>query len=153
MTEFTVANSRTMYTFFPEEGEDWPYLFECLADALRERDPDEFIQPVDHSGDTILSTTPELWFGITLAEDEGLDGFAGHAPIGVALKDATPSLAAEFACWLREKVVPAGAGLVFNTAWGLEEDVPSVEVPPGAWAEVERRMEEHVVEVLELDEE
>ncbi|MGY1438483.1 hypothetical protein [Streptomyces reniochalinae] len=141
-----------MYTFFPEEGEDWPNLFECLADALRERDPNTFIRSVDNADDPIRPGPPELWFGITIADEE-LDGFAAHTPTGVALKDATPALAAEFAHWLRDKVTPSGAGITFNTSWGLEDDMPSELLPHGWLAETRELIEQHVTDAVDLNEE
>lgn len=69
-----------------------------------------------------------LTFGFTL-DDTVHEGLAALEPEGAALRDCAAAPAAHFARWLRRSVVPAGVDIAFNTAWGLEEDLPGTLLP------------------------
>ncbi|MDI3402856.1 hypothetical protein [Streptomyces cavernicola] len=144
-----IAELRTMYVFGPAEGETWGLFFDVLERKLRERDPDEFIR-VEESGDGPLDGGATMHFGITL-DDEDLEGMAKLDSEGVALTDCTAPLAAEFALWLRENIIPDGAVLTFNTEWGLEEDLPDALVPDATQEQLVSLFVAHIEETGGLD--
>ncbi|MFC7304749.1 restriction endonuclease fold toxin-2 domain-containing protein [Streptomyces monticola] len=129
-----IAELRTMYVFGPAEGETWGLTFAALERKLRECNPDEFIR-VEEAGDGPLDSGTTMHFGITL-DDEDLEGMAKLDSEGVSITDCTAPLAAEFAVWLRQNVVPDGTALTFNTEWGLEEDLPDALVPDATQEEL-----------------
>ncbi|MFE9931843.1 hypothetical protein [Streptomyces sp. NPDC005533] len=119
-----LAELRTMYVFTPIEGQTWGLTYDSLKARLLERDPDEFIR-IQEGGQVRGSA---MHYGITL-DGEELEGYARVQPEGISILDSTARTAANFVGWLREHVVPEGVAMTFNTAWGLEEDLPDATVP------------------------
>ncbi|MFF9007222.1 hypothetical protein ACF087_15410 [Streptomyces goshikiensis] len=119
-----LAELRTMYVFTPIAGQTWGLSYDILKARLLERDPEEFIRIQD--GGQIRGSA--MHYGITL-EGEELEGYARIQPEGISILDSTAQAAANFVGWLREHIVPEGVAVTFNTAWGLEEDLPDAAVP------------------------
>ncbi|MFE3580000.1 hypothetical protein [Streptomyces vinaceus] len=119
-----LAVLRTMYVFTPIEGQPWGLTYDSLKASLLERDPYEFIR-IHEGGQPRASA---VHYGITL-DGEELEGYARVRPEGISILDSTAQAAADFVGWLREQVVPEGVAMTFNTAWGLEEDLPDTAVP------------------------
>lgn len=141
-----------MYIFTPADDLDWPHFLERLADELRRRNPDEFID-VEHIESGPGPHGPWMKFGITL-DGEDFDGSARPDPPGVSLREATVEAAAFFCVWLHERVVAAGSRTTVNTRWGLEDDAPDVLLAaPGNLPQVKAQLEEHLINVADLDEE
>ena len=152
MKESEVAQLRTMYVFTPPGGRDWNLSMEAMADRLCERNRDEFIRIEDSTEDPAPGSGSRLHFGITLL-DEDMEGFGKEDPQGIALRDSTARLAAEFVFWLRLSVVPAHAKIEFNTEWGIEEDLPDATVPEGSVEELTETFLDHIVATGGLDDE
>ncbi|MFJ5633902.1 hypothetical protein ACIQF5_14745 [Streptomyces goshikiensis] len=108
-----LADLRTLYVFTPLDGQTWGVTYDSLKACLLERDPDEFVR-IQEGGQIRGSV---MHYGITL-DGEELEGYARVRPEGVSILDSTAQAAANFACWLREYVVPEGLAMTFNTAWG-----------------------------------
>ncbi|MFE6099918.1 hypothetical protein ACFVQ4_08165 [Streptomyces laurentii] len=121
-----MAELRTLYIFGPAEGDSWGLTYEGLEAKLRERNPDSFVRIDEEDGSPVRGSV--MLFGITLG-GETFEGMAGLSPEGVAIRDCTALAAAETVKWLRGSVVPGGAGITFNTRWGLEADLPDALVP------------------------
>ena len=141
-----IAELRTMYVFTPQEGRSWGLTFEDLGAKLRERDPDEFLRI--EAGGPIRGSS--MHFGITLG-DEQMEGLARLSSEGVAVLDCNAHLAAEFALWLRERVVPTSMTVMFNTAWGLEDDMPPTPVPDAPRPDIVAALVAHIEETGGLD--
>ncbi|WP_405591885.1 hypothetical protein [Streptomyces sp. NBC_01092] len=141
-----IAELRTMYVFTPAEGQSWGLTFESLEDKLRERNPDEFTR-IDAEGPVRGSS---MHFGITLG-DEQLEGLARLSSEGVAVLDCNAHLAAEFALWLRDCVVPTGMTVMFNTEWGLLDDLPPTPVPDAPRPRIVAAFVTHIEETGGLD--
>lgn len=122
-----IAELRTMYVFGPADGESWGLTFDVFTEALRTRTPEAFVR-IDEEPQGPAPGGPSMLFGFTLA-DETLEGIASQKPEGASLLDSSTETAADFASWLRESVAPSGAAMVFNTEWGLEEDLPDTLLP------------------------
>ncbi|WP_019547868.1 hypothetical protein [Streptomyces sulphureus] len=116
-----------MYVFGPADGQSWGLTFDGLSTALRARTPEEFVR-IDEEPQGPAPGGPSMLFGFTL-EGETLEGIAAEKPEGASLLDSTTETAADFALWLRENIAPAGSAMVFNTEWGLEEDLPDTHLP------------------------
>ncbi|WP_405523492.1 hypothetical protein OG426_09725 [Streptomyces canus] len=143
-----IAELRTMYVFTSPEGQSWGLTYESLEATLRERNPDEFIGIDDGSDGPVKGSS--MHFGITL-DDEQLEGMALLSPEGVAALDCNAHLAAAFALWLRNDVVPAGMDVMFNTEWGLEADLPPTPVPDAPRPRIIAAFVAHVEETGGLD--
>ncbi|MFE2426899.1 hypothetical protein ACFXJ5_09120 [Streptomyces sp. NPDC059373] len=139
-----------MFILTAPDGGDWGMTLDSFADALRERNPDEFIKVwEDEPGPG--PSSPSLSFGITLG-DEDFEGIALTAPQGASVKDCTAAHAAEFAQWLRERIVPASAEITFNTEAGMEWELPDVTLPNAPAEELRDVFLSHLAEVEEEDE-
>ncbi|GAV40235.1 hypothetical protein [Streptomyces acidiscabies] len=138
-----IAELRTMWVFTPPEGQTWELTYEGLEALLRERNPDEFIKVDNGSGGPIRGSS--MHFGVTL-EGEDLEGMALLSPEGVAVTDCTARTAATFVLWLRNAVVPPGGVVMFNTRWGLEDDLPEALVPDATRPRIAATFMEHLVE-------
>lgn len=136
-----IAELRTMYVFTPPEGQSWGLTFESLEAKLRERNPDEFIR-IDAGGPVRGSS---MHFGITLS-NEKMEGLARLSSEGVAVLDCNAHLAAEFVLWLRDRVVPTDMTVMFNTEWGLEDDLPPTPVPDAPRARIVAAFIAHIEE-------
>lgn len=73
--------------------------------------------------DLVLGCSRFGWAGVSV------EGFARLPSEGISVLDCTAQSAANFVGWLREHIVPDGMAMTFNTAWGLEEDLPDATVP------------------------
>ncbi|WP_327180375.1 hypothetical protein OG599_34895 (plasmid) [Streptomyces sp. NBC_01335] len=146
MESDAIAELRTLYIFTPPDGQTWNLTYTALEAVLRRRDPDTFIR-IDEGGPV---TATSMDFGITL-DDELLEAMALLQPEGVTVKDATARTAATFALWLRNHVIPAGAAMVFNTEWGVEDDLPDTPVPDATRPRVAAAFMDHLVEAGDLD--
>lgn len=122
-----LAELRTQYIFTPDEGGTWGLTFDGFAAALRERNPEEFISISEPPPGDPGPGGESMSFGITLL-DEDLEGSMMESPQGASVHDATAEQAAAFAEWLRERIVPAGTRITYNTAWGMESDRPDADV-------------------------
>ncbi|KND40324.1 hypothetical protein [Streptomyces acidiscabies] len=138
-----IAELRTMWVFTPPEGQTWGLTFEGLRAVLLERDPEGFIK-VEEMGPRSVKG-PSMDFGITL-DGEELEGFALLRTEGVAVMDCTARTAATFVLWLRNAVVPPGGVVMFNTRWGLEDDLPETLAPDATRPRIAAAFMEHLVE-------
>ncbi|MEU1090236.1 hypothetical protein ABZ401_26035 [Streptomyces sp. NPDC005892] len=143
-----IAELRTMYIFIPPDGQTWNLTFPGLEAILRRREPDAFIRIDEGTHGPVTGTSMD--FEITL-DDELLEGMALLSPEGVTVKDATARSAATFALWLRNNAVPAGMAMVFNTAWGVEDDLPDTPVPDATRPRIAAAFMAHLVEAGDLD--
>ncbi|MES4892331.1 hypothetical protein [Streptomyces sp. NPDC096012] len=89
-------------------------------------------------------------FGITL-DDEDLEGLASLVPEGVSVLDCNAHLAARFVLWLRNNVVPADVPVMFNTEWGIEEDLDDTLVPDATRPRIVAAFVRHIEETGGLD--
>ncbi|MFF4363483.1 hypothetical protein [Streptomyces sp. NPDC001604] len=135
-----------MYVFTPAEEQTWGLTFESLEVKLRERNPDEFIR-IEAGGPVRGSS---MHFGITLG-DEQMEGLARLSSEGVAVLDCNAHLAAEFALWLKDCMVPTGMTVMFNTEWGLEEGMPPTPVPDAPRPRIVGAFVAHIKETGGLD--
>ncbi|MGJ5897362.1 hypothetical protein ACSCBZ_36260 [Streptomyces niveiscabiei] len=138
-----IAELRTMYVFTPPEGQTWGLSYERLEAALRERDPEVFVRVDDAVEGPVKGSS--MHFGFTL-EGEELEGFARLNTEGVAVQDSTARTAATFVLWLRNTVVPPGGVVMFNTRWGMEDDLPETLVPDATRPRIAAAFMEHLVE-------
>lgn len=149
MEPVEIAQLRTMYIFSPPEGKSWGLTYGSLEAKLRERNPDEFIRIDDGSGGPVIGSS--MHFGITLDDDQ-LEDIALLAPEGgVSVLDCTAGSAAGFAMWLRADVLPEGMGVMFNTEWGLEADLPDAPVPDATRPRIATVFMEHLAATGGLD--
>ncbi|MFG2604781.1 hypothetical protein ACGFT2_14700 [Streptomyces sp. NPDC048514] len=142
-----IAELRTMFVFTPPHGQSWGLSFETLAARLRERNPDEFIR-IEDGGGPVRGAF--MSFGITL-DDQDLEGTARQAPEGVSVLDCNAHLAARFALWLRNNVVPADVPIIFNTEWGIEEDIEDTPLPDATRPRIVAAFVQHIEETGGLD--
>lgn len=143
-----IAELRTMYIFTPPAGQTWNLTCTALEAVLRRRDPDTFIRIDEGTHGPVTATSMD--FGITL-DGELLEAMALLQPEGVTVKDATARCAATFALWLRNHVIPAGASMVFNTEWGVEDGLPDTPVPDATRPRVASAFMDHLAEAGDLD--
>jgi len=132
----------------PDDG-DWGMTLDSFAAALRERNPDEFIKVWDHESGP-GPRVPSLQFGITLG-CEDFEGTALTSPQGASIKGCTASHAAQFAQWLRERIVPASEDITFNTEAGMEWGLPDVTLPNAPADELQSFFLAHLAAVEEED--
>ncbi|MFG2814754.1 hypothetical protein [Streptomyces sp. NPDC048410] len=143
-----IARLRTMYIFTPPPGQTWGLAYARLEALLRQRNPGEFVRVDD--GDEGPVRGSAMHFGITL-DGERLEGMALLAPEGVSVQGCTVGEAAAFVLWLRDEVVPAGSGVVFNTEWGLEAGLADAVVPDATRPRIAAAFVAHLEETGELD--
>lgn len=141
---------RVMFILTAPEGGGWGMTLDSFAEALRERNPDEFIKVWDDEPGP-GPRGPSLSFGITLG-DEDFEGIALTTPQGASIKDCTAAHAAEFAQWLRQRIVPDTAEITFNTEAGMEWELPDVVLPDAPAEELQSLFLVHLAEVQEEDE-
>ncbi|MGW3248445.1 hypothetical protein [Streptomyces sp. NPDC001070] len=133
----------------PDDG-DWGMTLESSADALRERNAEEFLK-FSGEGTGPGATGASLSFGITLG-GEDFEVIAMTAPQGASIENCTAGHAAEFAYWLRQRIVPSAAEITFNTEAGMGWEFPDVTLPEAPVEELETLFLAHLAAVVAEDE-
>ncbi|MFF7459140.1 hypothetical protein [Kitasatospora sp. NPDC008115] len=116
-------DDRTMFIFTPPAGGTWRLDAGRFTEALRRREGENaFVHTKADGGAYGPRSEHSWWFDFTVAgvTHEGIGAGAAGDHEGVSLKDATAAVAAEFAHWVCEELLPPGAAVEFNSEIGLE---------------------------------
>ena len=149
MTSEDVPNFRTMFAFSPPPQRPfaWALTYPQFTDALLDHDPEAFTDRWHGH-----FTGESLSFDFTLSADNEVEGITSTAPEGVAAKDCTAAVAAEFAYWLREAVLSADAEVHVNITEGIEWRLPALALPSAEPEELRTMLIAHVRDVLDHEE-
>ncbi|MBD0675474.1 hypothetical protein [Streptomyces sp. CBMA156] len=112
----------TLFVFTPVPGTTWNLTLDAFTQALRRREGEEaFVHTKADGGAYGPSDENDWWFDFTVAGTtfEGIgSGVSGDE--GLSLRNATAGVAAEFAAWMVQELVPANGRVDFNTRAGME---------------------------------
>lgn len=135
---------RTIFIFVPPQGlpEGWSLTASRFAESLGVRHPGASTHR--WSGE---SAGESLSFTFTTSSGAEAEGTVGLIPNGVAIKNCTSAEAAEFAHWLLHEVVPPDGLMQANIREGVEWDLPPVDLPRGALAELEHILTSRVADI------
>ncbi|MER7848375.1 hypothetical protein ABTZ03_31065 [Kitasatospora sp. NPDC096077] len=89
------------------------------------------------------------WFGFTL-DDQAHDGAGSGCRgdnEGVSIFNTTATVAAHFAAWVLQALVPPGGGADFNTRAAMEAGLPDEVLTHHAAAELETVFREHLADL------
>ncbi|MFD8708777.1 hypothetical protein ACFV1W_40405 [Kitasatospora sp. NPDC059648] len=130
------------WIFEPVTDGLWGLTLDAFRQALLRREPTEFTHVWDHPGHGRRNGVT-MSFGITL-DQRAVEGVAGVAGEGAAIRNTTAAQAAEFGSWLAREVVPVGAALRISSREGIDFDVPDVLATACTEAELRELLLDHI---------